>query len=68
MGYSEELAAMPRVFVVLKRRGDGYHTWDPELIVAYFDEDLARRHAQQKSEYDYEMVPLAPQLISNAEE
>jgi hypothetical protein len=56
------------VYVVLERRGDGYHTYDPELLAVYFEEELARQHARQKPEYAYEAVPLAPQVLKGAQE
>jgi hypothetical protein len=55
---------MDSVYVVLERRGDGYHTYEPELLMVYFTEEHARAHARLRSTYYYERVPLAPQVLS----
>ena len=53
----------PKIYIVIKRNGDGYHSYAPDLLAAYFDESIAREHAQKEPEYDYEEVPLAPQVV-----
>lgn len=53
------------VYVVLRRRDDGYHEYQPDLLGVFFDEYLAnqqRRKFEADGEcYDVEAVPLAPQ-------
>jgi hypothetical protein len=53
-----------KVFVVVRRRGDGYHEYQPDLVVAYLDERLAHRHVQLAPDLDVEEVPMAPQAFA----
>lgn len=51
------------VYVVLERKGDGYHIYHPELLAVYFEERLAEAHARSNEAYVVEAVPLAPQHL-----
>jgi len=52
------------IYVVVKESGDGYHTFDRELIAWFFDEkeaddwaDICRTAASANTTFDVEEVP-----------
>lgn len=56
------------VYIVLRRNGDRYHTYEPDLVCAYFEPGPAEDHAEADRDYYVEEVPLAPQVAQEKAE